>query len=97
MDEAPGWSGKLRAWGRGRLADAELIAAARDPAQRTEAVFYAAMRRRVGGDATADGELEKVAGSEAVNLVEIGIARDLLALRAGAETGLKLPTGLSLP
>jgi len=32
-----------------------------------------------------------------VNLVEIGIARDLLALRAGAEAGLKLPAGLSLP
>jgi len=97
MDEAPGWSGKLRAWGRGKLPDNDLVAAARDPAQRTEALFYTAMRRRVGGDSSADSELEKVAGSEAVNLVEIGIARDLLALRAGAEAGLKLPAGLSLP
>jgi len=97
MDDAPGWSGKLRAWGRGKLPDNDLVAAARDPAQRTEALFYTAMRRRVGGDSSADSELEKVASSEAVNLVEIGIARDLLALRAGAEAGLKLPAGLSLP
>ena len=75
----------------------KLTAAARDPAQRTEALFYTAMRRRVSGDATADSELERVAASEAVNLVEIGIARDLLALRAGAENGLKLPSGVALP
>jgi hypothetical protein len=97
MDDAPGWSGKLRAWSRGKLGDGELTAAARDPAQRTEALFYTAMRRRAGGDATTDAELERVAASEAVNLVEIGIARDLLALRAGAENGLKLPAGLALP
>lgn len=97
MDDAPGWSGKLRAWARGKLPDNELSAAARDPAQRTEALFYTAMRRRVNGDAAADAELEQVAASEAVNLVEIGIARDLLALRAGSETGLKLPNGVALP
>ncbi|HEX5099433.1 MAG TPA: hypothetical protein VFV94_08025, partial [Polyangiaceae bacterium] len=97
MDDAPGWSGKLRAWGRGKLPDNDLVAAARDAAQRTEALFYTAMRRRAGGDSSADKALEKVASSEAVNLVEIGIARDLLALRAGAEAGLKLPPGLNLP
>jgi hypothetical protein len=97
MDEAPGWSGKLRAWGRGKLPDNELLGSARDAAQRTEALFYVTMRRRVSGDTSADSELEKVASSEAVNLVEIGIARDLLALRAGAEQGLKLPAGLNLP
>jgi cellulose synthase operon protein C len=97
MDEAPGWSGKLRAWARGKLPDGDLLAAARDPAQRTEALFYTAMNRRVAGDASADAELEKVAASEAVNLVEIGIARDLLALRTGTETGYKVPAGVALP
>jgi len=97
MDEAPGWSGKLRAWGRGKLPDNELLGSARDAAQRTEALFYVTMRRRVSGDTSADSELEKVASSEAVNLVEIGIARDLLALRSGAEQGLKLPAGVNLP
>lgn len=97
MDDARGWSGSLRAWGRGKLGDTELFGVARDAAQRTEALFYTAMARRVRGDQSADAELEKVARSEAVNLVEIGIARDLLALRAGTETGLKLPAGVSLP
>jgi hypothetical protein len=97
MEDARGWSGSLRAWGRGKLGDTELFRVARDAAQRTEALFYTAMARRVRGDASADAELEKVARSEAVNLVEIGIARDLLALRAGSEKGLKLPAGVSLP
>lgn len=97
MDDARGWSGSLRAWGRGKLGDTELFEVARDAAQRTEALFYTAMARRVRGDASADAELEKVARSEAVNLVEIGIARDLLAIRAGTEKGLKVPAGVSLP
>ena len=97
MDEAPGWSGRLRAWGRGKLPDSDLLAAARDPAQRTEAMFYTTMRRRATGDASAEAELEKIAQSEAVNLVEINIARDLLALRAGTESGFKIPAGVTLP
>jgi hypothetical protein len=32
-----------------------------------------------------------------VNLVEVGIARDLLAQRAGAGAGLKLPPNVALP
>jgi hypothetical protein len=97
MDDATGWSATLRAWGRGKLGDAELFKEARGSAQRTEALFYTAMARRVRGDVSAESELEKVARSEAVNLVEIGIARDLLALRAGSEDGLKLPKGVALP
>lgn len=97
MDEAPGWSGKLRAWGRGKLQDGDLLAAARDPAQRTEALFYTTMAHRVAGDSNADAELQKVAASEAVNLVEIGIARDLLAIKAGSEAGYKVPAGVTLP
>jgi cellulose synthase operon protein C len=97
MSDATGWTATLRAWGRGKLGDTELFREANGNAQRTEALFYTAMARRVRGDASAEAELEKVARSEAVNLVEIGIARDLLALRAGTETGLKLPKGVSLP
>jgi hypothetical protein len=97
MDGATGWSSKLRAWGRGKLPDGELVSNARSAAERTEAAFYTAMARRVRGDVSADAELEKVSRSEAVNLVEVGIARDLLAQRSGAESGLKLPTGVALP
>lgn len=97
MDDATGWSSKLRAWGRGKLGDSELISGARSAAQRTEATFYTAMMRRVRGDVGADAELEKVSRSPAVNLVEVGIARDLLAQRAGAGAGLKLPPNVALP
>jgi hypothetical protein len=97
MDEAPGWSGKLRAWARKKLSDGELLAAARDPAQRTEALFYTTMARRAAGDTSTDAELQKVAASEAVNLVEIGMARDLLAIRAGTDAGYKVPAGVTLP
>jgi cellulose synthase operon protein C len=97
MDDASGWSSKLRAWGRGKLGDGELLSVARSAAQRTEATFYTAMARRVRGDVSADADLEKVSRSSAVNLVEVGIARDLLAQRSGAGTGLKLPPNVALP
>ena len=97
MEEAPGWSGRLRAWGRRKIADADLLAAARDPAQRTEALFYTTMAHRAAKDPNADAALEKVAQSEAVNLVELAIARDLLAIKSGAEAGYKLPAGVNLP
>jgi tetratricopeptide (TPR) repeat protein len=97
MDDASGWSNKLRAWGRGKLGDGELLAGARSAAQRTEATFYTAMARRVRGDVSADAELEKVSKSPAVNLVEVGIARDLLSQRTGAGAGLKVPPNVALP
>ena len=86
-----------RAWGRGKLSDAELVAQAQDRVERTEASFYVAMSRRARGDQAAYTELAKVAKSEAVNLVEIGIARDLVALHSGAETGIRLPASVELP
>ena len=97
MEDARGWIAKLRAWGRGKLNDAELVAQAQNRVERTEAAFYVAMSRRARGDQTAYTELAKVAQSETVNLVEIGIARDLVALRAGAETGIRLPGSVDLP
>jgi tetratricopeptide (TPR) repeat protein len=96
MDGVSGWLGRLRAWGRGRISDAELIAQAKTASERTEATFYTAMSRRLRGDASANAELQRVTGSPAVNLVEIGIARDVLALDAGHAT-FTLPKGTALP
>jgi hypothetical protein len=96
LEDARGWIAKLRAWGRGKLNDAELVAQAQNRVERTEAAFYVAMSRRARGDQAAYTELAKVARSETVNLVEIGIARDLVALRAGAETGIRLPGSVDL-
>jgi tetratricopeptide (TPR) repeat protein len=97
MEDATGWIAKLRAWGRGKLTDSELVAQAQNRVERTEASFYVAMARRARGDQAAYAELAKVARAETVNLVEIGIARDLVALRAGAETGIRLPPSTDLP
>jgi hypothetical protein len=55
------------------------------------------MARRVRGDLSTDAELERVSRSAAVNLVEVGIARDLLAQRAGVEAGLTVPENVALP
>jgi tetratricopeptide (TPR) repeat protein len=97
MEDATGWIAKLRAWGRGKLSDAELVAQAQDRVERTEASFYVAMSRRARGDQAAYTELAKVAKSETVNLVEIDIARDLVALQSGTETALRLPPSVDLP
>jgi tetratricopeptide (TPR) repeat protein len=97
LEDASGWIAKLRAWGRGKLTDAELAAGAQNRVEHTEASFYIAMSKRARGDQSAYQELARVAKSETVNLVEIGIARDLVALHAGAETGIRLPPSADLP
>jgi tetratricopeptide (TPR) repeat protein len=97
IDENSGWPAKLRAWARGKLTEAELIAAARDRSQRTEALFYTVMSRTIRGTDNNLAELEQVAQSEAIDLVEVKIARDLLALRAKAAPDLKLPANVDVP
>lgn len=79
-DRADGsWTGKLGRWAIGKLPDAELARLAQSDAQRIEAAFYAAMQRRVGGDASGDAGLRQVAESGHIDLVEVQLARDLLA------------------
>jgi hypothetical protein len=95
FDEASGWTLKLRNWARGKLDDASLLAAAKTKPEQTEAMFYTAMNRYVRGDNAAFGDLEKVAQSEAIDLVEVGIARDVLATRQ--PMAFKLPSGVTLP
>jgi hypothetical protein len=93
IDEASGWPTRLRAWARGRLSNAELLAAARDPAERTEANFYAAMLDRAVGKMDATTTLRAVAASPAVELIEVTIARDLVA----APQKYTLPASITLP
>ena len=96
IDEGAGWPAKLRAWARGKLSDQELANAARSAGERTEATFYTAMSKlQSGSDASKD--LERVVQSPAIDLVEVSIARDLLALRAKPAPDYKLPAGLTLP
>lgn len=94
LSEHGGWVGTLRDWGRGRTSDEQLLAAAKDEVQRTEARFYAAMSARASGQPGAGVEgLRSVAQSRTIDLVEVGIAHDLLA--PGPKP--TLPEGAKLP
>ncbi len=95
FDDASGWPGKLRAWARGKLDDAGLLSAAKTRPEQTEAQFYTAMNRYVRGDHAALADLTKVSQSEAVDLVEVGIARDVLASKK--PIAVKLPSNVTLP
>jgi hypothetical protein len=79
VEESSGWPAKLRAWARRKLSDNELIAAARSTSERTEASFYIAMNEQVAGKPGSAERLREVAKSPAIELMEVGIARDLLA------------------
>lgn len=71
------WTMKLLGWQAGRITDAELTAAARTAGQRTEAQFYRAMAHR--DEPSTEGALREVARSPALDLIEVQIARDVLA------------------
>lgn len=87
------WTSKLTAWAGGKLTDADLSTAAHSASQRVEAAFYTAMARRVAGDPSADQRLKAVAGAPVIDLLEVQLARDLLAPRMRAD----LPGGVTLP
>jgi tetratricopeptide (TPR) repeat protein len=94
VDEAGGWVAKLRAWGRGRIGNEQLIKSARTRVEVTEAKFYTAMAAHVRGNAALSiPKLKEVAASEAIDLVEVAIARDLVA----AKLELSLPPNVRVP
>jgi len=98
IDDASGWPGKLRAWARGKLSDEELWKSARTLLQRTEAMFYAAMANHAGGKRDAAlPKLREVAASEAIELVEVTIARDVVARETQANVDPKLPPNVDVP
>jgi tetratricopeptide (TPR) repeat protein len=75
----PRWIGKVAAFGAGKIKAADLVAAAQTPTQKTEALFYAAIERKVSGDAKgADEGLRQVIRSPGLDLVEFTLARELL-------------------
>jgi tetratricopeptide (TPR) repeat protein len=94
IDPGSGWVAKLAAWGRGRLSAQELLRTASNRIQQVEATFYTAMANP--GDERAFDKLKEVALSEAIQLVEVTIARDLLASRQKHPKP-KLPANVQLP
>jgi tetratricopeptide (TPR) repeat protein len=87
----PRWIGRVASFGAGKLEVQELLAAARTPTQKTEALFYAAMDRRMAADAKGESELLKqVVGSPGLDLMEVALARELLG-GARAQIGGPVP------
>lgn len=90
------WIGRVAAFGAGKIKAEDLVSSAKTPAQKTEALFYAAMDRRAAGDVKAsDDGLRQVTASAGVELVETAMARDLLGGRK--TTYGPPPAGVSIP
>jgi tetratricopeptide (TPR) repeat protein len=89
----PSWTGKLAAWANGKMTDADLSTAAQSAAQRVEAGFYTAMARKVAGDPAAETSLRAIATSPVIDLIEVQLAREMLAPRMRAD----LPGNVQLP
>jgi tetratricopeptide (TPR) repeat protein len=101
IDDHLGWPTRLRDWARGKVSDVELVDAAANRVQRVEALFYVAMDMRNDADQAsekqaADARLAEVAESEAIELVEVAIARDLLTQSQG-KLDASVPSGVDLP
>lgn len=86
------WTSKLVSWATGRLSDTELRGAANNAVQRTEVDFYLGMASRIAG--AGDDGLKKVAASPILELLEVQLARELLAPKSASPA---LPKGLALP
>jgi tetratricopeptide (TPR) repeat protein len=87
------WTSKLTAWASGKLSDTDLSTAAQSASQKVEAAFYTAMGKRVTGDPAASQQLRAVATSPVVDLLEVHLAREILAPRGRVS----LPGGVQLP
>lgn len=98
IDGASGWVGKLKAWGRGKLTSEELLKSATNRVEATEAKFYTAMANHTRGERDALlPPLREVASSEAIELVEVTIARDLLSELTQTAVKPRLPPEVRIP
>jgi tetratricopeptide (TPR) repeat protein len=91
------WTSTLRDWARGALTDAQLTARATDVVERIEARFYVALSAHLR-EANAESlqQLRDVATSEAIELVEVRLARDFISVSQGVPR-LTFPTGVTIP
>jgi tetratricopeptide (TPR) repeat protein len=91
--QGDGWTSKLAQWGRGMITDDRLRTIASSHAERIEAEFYIVMRERAGGASGANEKLRDIAKHPLIDLMEVQIARDLLAPKLDA----KLPPKYEVP
>jgi cellulose synthase operon protein C len=87
------WTGKLASWARGELSDEALHQSAQNESQRVEAAFYAAMSKKIAGDPAAKDALRDVSRSNIIDLVEVHLAREMVAPELVPE----LPSNVKLP
>ena len=94
-NDATGWNAQLQKFALGQLDGAGLERAARTVPERTEAEFYSSLTGKPRGslDAETQASLERVAKSTAIDLIEVKIARDLLA----PPQTFTLPAGVTVP
>lgn len=91
------WIGGLRDWARGNLSSEQLLARASTPTEKVEAAFYVALSDHLAKrDEGALAQLQAIASSEAIELVEVRIAREFLLIAQGAARP-TLPTGIEIP
>lgn len=91
-----GWVAALRDWGKGDISDEQLLERATTVVERVEAQFYVALQRhfREPSERTRQ-QLRQVAESEAIELMEVRIARDLLS--EAAPPSVALPADVVVP
>lgn len=95
IDDDAGWPAKLRSWLLGRLTDEQLFNTARGRSEQTEASFYAAMAAYAVNDSRAIERLDRIAKSEAIQLVEVAIAHDVVVDKKRVSP--KLPSDVEIP
>lgn len=93
-----GWTGVLALWATGKLSDEALLTRAGSDSERVEARFYSAMRQFAqSGTPTSKEQLQTVAQSPSIELIEVRIARDLTAKSGASAARPALPDGVVLP
>jgi tetratricopeptide (TPR) repeat protein len=91
------WVASLARFGEGKLKGDELLARAKSPIQKYEALFYAAMDHRAAGDTKGgDDLLRQVVAGTGLELSEVSLARDMLD-PSKSQVGGPLPPDVSIP
>jgi tetratricopeptide (TPR) repeat protein len=91
------WVATLARFGEGKIKGDDLVAGAKTPIQKYEALFYTAMDHRAAGDTKGgDDLLRQVVAGTGVELSEMNLARDLLDPGRSQVAG-PLPPDVAVP
>jgi tetratricopeptide (TPR) repeat protein len=96
VSEDSRWVATLARFGEGKIKGDELMARAKTPIQKYEALFYAAMDHRAAGDTKGgDDLLRQVVAGTGLELSEVALARDMLDPARSQVGG--LPSDVAIP